>query len=463
MKIIRYFLYTSIVVIFPLNFAYANNNLLTDSDKKNSHKEKSENAETGKLDNVESHHGDKHRSSDEIYSVGSRPYFLTTTMLPSKLKRKLESCKNKPIDKTVFSIGHRGAPLQFPEHTQESYTAASRMGAGMVECDVTFTADKELVCRHSQCDLHTTTNILETELAEKCSTPFTPAQYDSDGTLLTSASAQCCTSDITLAEFKTLKGKMDAANSGATTVKEYLAGTASWRTDLYAASRGTLLSHRESIWLFKKLGVKMTPELKAPTVPMPFKGMTQADYAQKMIDEYKSIGVSAGDVWPQSFNYIDVIYWLENEPRFARQAVFLDGRDSESGFNVRDPNSWDPSMSEIAASGINIIAPPMWMLLDVKSGKIVESLYAKEAKLAGLDIITWTLERSGPLLAGGGYYYQTLNGLNPDLSNPQDSVIDDDGKMYEVLDILAKDVGILGVFSDWPATVSYYANCMGLE
>ena len=50
------------------------------------------------------------------------------------------------------------------------------MGAGVVECDVTFTKDKALVCRHSQCDLHTTTNILYIPaLANKCTTPFTPA------------------------------------------------------------------------------------------------------------------------------------------------------------------------------------------------------------------------------------------------------------------------------------------------
>ena len=33
------------------------------------------------------------------------------------------------------------------------------------------------------------------------------------------ASATCCTSDITLAEFKTLCGKMDASDSSATTVE----------------------------------------------------------------------------------------------------------------------------------------------------------------------------------------------------------------------------------------------------
>ena len=35
--------------------------------------------------------------------------------------------------------------------------------------------------------------------------------------------------------------------------------------------------------------------------------------------------------------------------------------------------------------------------------------------------------------------------------------------MYLALDALAQEVGVLGVFSDWPATVSYYASCMGLE
>jgi glycerophosphoryl diester phosphodiesterase len=49
-----------------------------------------------------------------------------------------------------FSIGHRGASLHFPEHTKEGYVAAADMGAGIIECDVTFTKDQELVCRHSQ-------------------------------------------------------------------------------------------------------------------------------------------------------------------------------------------------------------------------------------------------------------------------------------------------------------------------
>ena len=140
------------------------------------------------------------------------------------------------------------------------------------------------------------------------------------------AAACCCASDITLAEFRMLSGKMDASNPNATTVEEYLGGTADWRTDLYV-SRGTLMTHKESIELFKQLGVKMTPELKEASVSMPFQGsISQQDYAQKVINEYREAGVKPARVYPQSFNLDDILYWIQNEPAFGKQAVYLDGR-----------------------------------------------------------------------------------------------------------------------------------------
>ena len=42
-------------------------------------------------------------------------------------------------------------------------------------------------------------------------------------------------------------------------------------------------------------------------------------------------------------------------------------------------------------------------------------------------------------------------------------MIDNDGDMYEGLHVLAQEVGIMGIFSDWPATTTYYANCMKLK
>lgn len=376
--------------------------------------------------------------------LGPRPFYLVDGLEEGPLKSKLQQCSEGPFYKSDFSIGHRGAPMQFPEHTKESYEAAARMGAGIVECDVTFTQDRELVCRHSQCDLHTTTNILATDLADRCSTPFMPADPANE----ISASAECCTSDITLAEFKTLEGKMDAFNPNATTVEEYLEGTAKWRTDLYA-TRGTLLTHAESIELFNNLGVKFTPELKSPSVDMPFEGdYTQEDYAQQMINEYRQAGVPAEDVWAQSFNLDDVLYWINNEPDFGFQAVYLD---DEIYAENADTAEIIASFPDLVAQGVKVIAPPMWVLVTVENDEIVPSEYALAAKAAGLDIITWTLERSGTLVDGGGWYYQTVTDL-----------IKKDSDMLVVLDVLAQDVGVLGVFSDWPATTTYYANCMNL-
>jgi glycerophosphoryl diester phosphodiesterase len=362
--------------------------------------------------------------------VGARPYFLVADMAESPLKAKLLSCGNGPFQKTNFSIGHRGAPLMFPEHTKESYEAAARMGAGVLECDVTFTKDKELVCRHAQNDLHTTTNILATSLAAKCTKPFTPYNAETK----TPATAECRTSDITLAEFKTLRGKMDAFNPAAKTVEEFMDGTAKWRTDLYSGpTSGTLLTHSESIALFKKLGTKMTPELKSASVKMPFEGFTQEAYAQKMIDDYKTAGVPASDVFPQSFDYADIRYWIKNEPAFAKQAVFLD--------NANKPADL-PNLEKLISykqGGVQIVAPPIFALLDAKDGKFVASTYAKNAKQAGLSIITWSLERSGLISTNkGGFYYQAAS-----------SAVKREGDVMEALDVLAKDVGILGIFSGY--------------
>ena len=52
----------------------------------------------------------------------------------------------------------------------------------------------------------------------------------------------------------------------------------------------------------------------------------------------------------------------------------------------------------------------------------------------------------------GGWYYQTEN-----------QAIHREGDNMQALDVLAKGVGTIGIFSDWPATVTYYANCMGLK
>lgn len=381
--------------------------------------------------------------------IGPRPFYLVDKMKDGPLKQKLSQCTG-PFHKTDFSIGHRGAALQFPEHTKESYQAAARMGAGIIECDVTFTKDRQLVCRHSQCDLHTTTNILSLPaLAAKCTMPFIPA----DPATGRKASAKCCTSDITLAEFRTLSAKMDGSNPNATTVAGFQDGTPRWRTDLYSHS-GTLMTHDESIALIRSLGAKFTPELKAPEVAMPFDGdYTQEKYAAQMLRAYKDAGIPPGDVFAQSFNLADILYWGKSEPEFAAQAVYLDGRYETSGLHPAKPETWKPSMTELKAQGVKILAPPNYMMLALNDkSEIVPSEYAKAAKAAGLDLIGWSLERDGPLDRGGGFYHKSIK-----------AAIDRDGDTLTVLDVLAQQVGIRGMFSDWPATTTFYASCMGMK
>jgi glycerophosphoryl diester phosphodiesterase len=381
--------------------------------------------------------------------LGPRPFYLVDKMKDGPLKRELSQCTG-PFHRTDFSFGHRGAALQFPEHSRESYLAAARMGAGVIECDVTFTRDRQLVCRHSQCDLHTTTDILTIpDLAAKCSQPFSPA----DPATGRKASAKCCTSDITLGDFKRLTAKMDGFNSDAKTPEDYQNGTLRWRTDLYANS-GTVMTHDEYIALIRSLGLKFTPELKAAELPMPFGGdYTQQKYASQMLAAYKAAGIPASDVFAQSFDLADILYWVKTEPDFAKQAVYLEERYEKQGLDPNKPETWKPSMAELKASGVAILGPPIWAMLTLNDkGEIVPSAYARAAKAAGLDLVGWSLERDGPLNKGGGFYHKSVR-----------AAIDRDGDTLTVLDVLAKQVGVRAMFSDWPATTTFYANCMGMK
>ncbi|KAI1372371.1 glycerophosphoryl diester phosphodiesterase family protein [Hypoxylon crocopeplum] len=390
----------------------------------------------------------KHPTQHYLHNaeLGPRPEYLVTDMEDGWLKDRLSSCSDLESKPSRFSIGHRGgACLQFPEETRESVEAGTRMGAGILECDVAFTSDRELVCRHDQCDLHTTTNIVATELNTKCTTPFTPAGNGAPAT------ATCCTSDITLAEFKTLCGKMDGSNASATTPEDYLHGTPAWRTDLYATC-GTVLSHKEFIELVDSHGRDFTTELKQPRVPMPFEGdYSQEQYAQQVIEEYRAAEIDPSRVWLQSFSFADVAYWLKADPAFGRQAVLLD----ESGDL---PGTFPAAVSNLTFykdAGVQIVAPPLPYLVTVdEDGQYIPSAYAITAKKLGLKILTWSLERSGPLAqaaSAGDYYYSTIaNGTHRD------------GDMYRYVDVLARQVGVQGIFSDWSATVTYYANCFGL-
>src|SRR5258705_9789814 len=144
---------------------------------------------------------------------------------------------------------------------------------------------------------------------------------------------------------------------------------------------------------------------------------------------------------------------MKSEPICGAQAVYLEDRYEKQGLDPNKPETWKPSMAELKTSGVKILGPPIWTMLALNDNKeIVPSEYAKAAKAAGLELIGWSLERDGPLDKGGGFYHQSVR-----------AAIDRDGDTLTVLDVLAKQVGVRGMFSDWPATTTFYASCMGMK
>ncbi|MCC9003380.1 MAG: glycerophosphodiester phosphodiesterase, partial [Candidatus Competibacter sp.] len=63
---------------------------------------------------------------DDSIQLGPRPFYLVKGMDDGKLKDRLMQCQDGPFYRTDFSIGHRGAALQFPEHSDVAYRAGAR-------------------------------------------------------------------------------------------------------------------------------------------------------------------------------------------------------------------------------------------------------------------------------------------------------------------------------------------------
>ena len=242
---------------------------------------------------------------------------------------------------------------------------------------------------------------------------------------------------------------MGQVNPSATSVSAYLA------PGMPPAAAGddcaAPMTHAESIELLRDQGVAMTPELKQPRVSMPFQESFSTErYAAALLDAYRAADVPAERVWPQSFDLDVVRYWLTQHPDFAAQVIWLDGRYSEPGFDPSDPATWSPGMTELRTLGLRYLAPPIPVLVTAEDGRIVPTAYARAARAAGLELITWTLERPGTMLDGGFYVSSVA------------SAVSREGDVFRLLDTLANEVGVIGVFSDWPATTTFFANCMGL-
>lgn len=378
------------------------------------------------------------------YQFSIRPYWFIPKVNNSQLKHDLWACRQQALRPHTFSIAHRGASMQFPEHTLEAYLAAAHQGASAIECDVTFTKDKELVCRHAQDDLHFTTNILATPLAAKCTQKFQPAILDTQGNIVKPAQAECRTSDLTLAEFKSLKGKITWQNPKAQNIQEYMYPPFwQWRTHLFSHT-GTLMSHAESIQLFKQLNKKMIPELKHPKVSMPFNDFTYDMYRQKIIDEYAHAQIPAHQVFLSSDNLDTLDFWLKIPHAYQAQIAWVDNKwhlktnanNQPLPLTEQDKKilmqQKQQILSALKAKNIHYIQSPIVQLYDnLHQNGLAPSEYTKALNHHQFKVFAWTLEKS----------------LSPQVDT------------MTLIDDLIKNKKVEGIFSDWVETVTYYGNC----
>jgi glycerophosphoryl diester phosphodiesterase len=151
-------------------------------------------------------------------------------------------------------------------------------------------------------------------------------------------------------------------------------------------------------------------------------------------------------------------HWLATAPTFAHRVVWLDGRYRQDGFNHRSPQA-HAVFKSFREAGLRTIAPPVWMLVEAGEAGPIPSSYARAARKAGLKLLAWTLERSGSLASGGGWYYQTLNGLNPAPGSSGTYRVRSEADQLRLLAFLFDELEVEGIFTDWAETAALVDRC----
>ena len=138
------------------------------------------------------------------------------------------------------------------------------------------------------------------------------------------------------------------------------------------------------------------------------------------------------DVWLQSFNKDDVLYWMTNAPEFGRQAVYLDDVDPTA-----DPAGPAPDPRRAAAA-----ARPGRALLRAadagaagggrqqRSGAVAVRAGHQERGLQHHHLDLRALRPAPGRVQAGFYYY----------FDPQGKAMKKDSDMYKALDALAQQV-----------------------
>lgn len=211
-------------------------------------------------------------------------------------------------------IGHRGASGYLPEHTLESYRRAIELGADFIEPDVVATKDGELVVRHEPNITVTTDVATRPEFASRKTT----RQVDG------MAETGWFTTDLTLAELKTLRAKQPMAERDQSHNGKYAIPTLREVLDL---------ARNEGARVGRTIGVY--PETKHPTYHVTA-GLALEDRLLKLLAEYGYTAKSS-PVIVQSFEVGNLKYLRSKTAVRLVQLIDGDGVDAQGKVTLAPP------------------------------------------------------------------------------------------------------------------------------
>ena len=413
------------------------------------------------------------------------------------LRADISTCK-EPLRLNEAVYAHRGAPLVAPEETEASWAIGVRSGAGLLECDASLTRDGHLICRHSTCDLATTTDVVANHPAmlSRCSRPWQAARPAAGAAPATRAEVACCTYDFTLSELSVLCAAMESlVNSSATRRSEYLLGPPGFRSPYIAQARcHALVPLSQFLRLAREWGVGVVPELKDTWKPelVTFLASIGRDIdwlAESILTQVRDAGFMAalgGSAAQrgllQTFDPRIAARWKQLAPSHPVLFLWITDRSIQAATpceTVHFDCATSTTLTELVGLGVEVLAPAMQLLLSSDSHRMaisegmrrLQMLIADGSSAAGAatstttgttQIGTWSFERSGcpsadptaslgnqPASTGPcGPYWNGLQGVSA--FQHADTLL--------AIDALL-GAGVVGIFSDFPAAVSAVANC----
>ena len=258
----------------------------------------------------------------------------------------LAGCSSLPSDgsgrfatldgKEPLVIAHRGASGYLPEHTLEAYRLAITQGADFIEPDVVATRDGELVVRHEPNITATTDVSTRPEFASRKTTRMV------DGL----AETGWFTTDLTLAELKTLRARQPMAERDQSHNGRYAVPTLREVLDL-ARNEGARLGRTVGVY----------PETKHPTYHVTA-GLALEDRLLALLAVY---GYTAKNspVIVQSFEVANLKYLRTKTAVRLVQLIDGDGVDAQGGVTLVAPfdKPYDFAVAKDSRSFADLLTP----------------------------------------------------------------------------------------------------------